>query len=179
MNTFLIILIVLAGIIALVLIIALITKKEYTIEREIIIKKPKKIVFDYIRLLKNQDNFSKWATLDPGMKKEYRGTDGTIRFVSAWDSENKKVGKGEQSIKTINEGESIDFDIHFIKPFEGKSIARMTTKPVSDSQTKLAWSFTSHMKYPMNIMLLIMNMEKMLGDDLQTGLKNLKIILEK
>jgi hypothetical protein len=34
------------------------------------------------------------------------------------------------------------------------------------------------MKYPMNLMLLFMNMEKMVGNDLGNGLKNLKTILE-
>jgi hypothetical protein len=55
----------------------------------------------------------------------------------------------------------------------------MVTESISDNQMKVKWSFNNGMKYPMNIMLLAMNMEKMLGDDLQTGLKNLKSILEK
>jgi hypothetical protein len=35
------------------------------------------------------------------------------------------------------------------------------------------------MKYPMNLMLLFMNMEKMVGRDLSIGLTNLKNTLEK
>lgn len=35
------------------------------------------------------------------------------------------------------------------------------------------------MNYPMNIMLLFMDMEKMLGGELYTGLQNLKRELEK
>jgi hypothetical protein len=35
------------------------------------------------------------------------------------------------------------------------------------------------MKYPMNLMLLFMNMEKMVGGDLDKGLQNLKSVLEK
>ena len=31
----------------------------------ITINQPKKTVFDYIRMLKNQDNFSVWAKMDP------------------------------------------------------------------------------------------------------------------
>jgi hypothetical protein len=27
------------------------------------------------------------------MKKEYTGTDGTVGFISAWDSENKELGR--------------------------------------------------------------------------------------
>jgi hypothetical protein len=174
-----VILLVLIAVIALLLIVALFLKKKYTIEREVIIFNPKKVVFDYIKLLKNQDNFSKWANIDPDMKKEYQGTDGTEGFRSAWESQNKQVGKGEQTIKKIIEGESIDYDLHFIKPFESRSDARMITKPIADNQTKVIWSFSGNMKYPMNLMLLFMNLEKMVGDDLQTGLINLKSLLEK
>jgi hypothetical protein len=35
------------------------------------------------------------------------------------------------------------------------------------------------MPYPMNLMLPFMNMEQMLGKDLQDGLNNLKVVLEK
>jgi hypothetical protein len=178
MKVLTIILIVVAILVAIPLILALFIKKSYSVEREIIIEKPIQEVFDYIKLLKNQNNFSKWATMDPAMKKEFRGTDGQAGFVSAWESKDKNVGKGEQTIMSITEGERINYDLHFIKPFEGRADAYMTTDPVDENQTKVVWGFTSKMAYPMNIMLLFMNMEKMIGNDLSTGLANLKRILE-
>jgi hypothetical protein len=168
-----------AGIIVLLLIIALFVKNEYAVEREVVINKPKQEVFDYIKALKNQDNFSVWAMRDPDMKKEYRGTDGTVGFVSAWDSQKDDVGKGEQEILSIKEGERIDYELRFIKPFEAKDKAYMVTQAVSENQTKVKWGFNGRMKFPMNLMLLFMDMDKMLGKDLEQGLQNLKIILEK
>ncbi|MEP7317707.1 MAG: SRPBCC family protein [Panacibacter sp.] len=173
------ILIIVVIVIALPFIIALFSKKEYAVEREIIISKPKQQVFNYIRFLKNQNNYSVWNMKDPNMKQEFKGTDGTVGFVSAWDSTDKNVGKGEQEIKKITEGESLELNLHFIKPFDGLANARMTTKAISENETKVTWGFDSKMKYPMNIMLLVMNMEKMLGKDLGTGLNNLKTVLEK
>ena len=173
---------IILGVVVLVvilLIVALFVKKDYSVEREITINKPKNQVFDYIKYLKNQDNYSVWAKMDPKMKKEYRGTDGTPGFVSAWESDDNNVGKGEQQIEKISEGDRIDLDLHFIKPFEGRADARMITESVADNQTKVKWGFDSRMKYPMNIMLLFMNMEKMIGNDLQTGLDTLKVVLEK
>lgn len=166
-------------IIAILLIVALFAKKDYAVEKEIVINKPKQEVFGYIKFLKNQNNYSKWATMDPDMKKEYRGTDGTVGFVSAWDSDKKDVGKGEQEIKKISDGERIDYELRFIKPFESTEQAYMATDAVSENQTKVKWGFSGRMNYPMNLMLLIMNMEKMVGDDLQTGLNNLKTVVEK
>jgi len=173
-----IILSVVAILVAIPLILALFVKKTYSVEREINIEKPQREVFDYIKFLKNQNNFSKWATMDPAMKQEFRGTDGQAGFVSAWESKDKNVGKGEQTIVGITEGERIDYDLHFIEPFESKSKAYLLTAPVSDSQTKVTWGFTGRMNYPMNIMQLFMNMEDMIGDDLNTGLSNLKRIME-
>jgi len=173
------ILIVLVIIIAIPLIIALLTKKEYGVIREVLINKPKPEVFNYIKYLKNQDNFSKWATMDPNMKKEYRGEDGTVGFVSAWDSEQKNVGKGEQEIKKIVEGERIEYELRFIKPFQSTSLAYMITETISENQTQVKWGFNGKMNYPMNIMLLFMDMEKMIGNDFATGLSNLKTIVEK
>ncbi|MDQ3683867.1 MAG: SRPBCC family protein, partial [Bacteroidota bacterium] len=109
MNILTKILIIIGILIAIPLIIALFVKKEYTVERDITINKPKQEVFNYVKYLKNQDNYSKWVRTDPAMKKDFRGTDGTVGFVYAWDG-NKKAGKGEQEIKNIMEGERVDVE---------------------------------------------------------------------
>jgi uncharacterized protein YndB with AHSA1/START domain len=113
------------------------------------------------------------------MKTEFRGTDGTEGFISAWDSDMKNVGKGEQEILKVVDGERIDYEIRFLKPYKSTSWAYITTATVNDNQTRVRWEFNGNMKYPTNLMLLFMNMEKMVGNDLNKGLQNLKTILEK
>lgn len=179
MKILFIILIALVSLVALLLVVGLFMKKEYHVVREIVINKPKQSVFDYIKLLKNQNKYSVWATMDANMKTEFTGTDGTPGFISAWDSKEKNVGKGAQEILSVVDGEKVDYEIRFIKPFESTSTASMATFSVNENQTKVSWAFTGKMKYPMNLMLLFMNMEKMIGNDLQSGLNNLKGILEK
>ena len=169
------ILIVILVIIAIPLIIALFVKNEYAVEREIIINKPKPEVFNYVKHLKNQDQYSKWVMIDPNMKKDFRGTDGTVGFVYSWDG-NKDAGKGEQEIKKIAEGERVDVEIRFIKPFEGLATAPIITEKVSENQTKVKWGLKGKSNYPMNFMNLFM--DNMLGKDLETSLTNLKSILE-
>lgn len=173
------ILILLAVFIVLLLVLGLFTRKSYSVEREITINKPKQEVFDFVKFIKNQNTFNKWVLLDPKMRKDYRGTDGTVGFVYAWDSDNKDVGKGEQQITKIAEGERIDFEIRFEKPFASTAPAYMITESISQNQTKVKWGFSGTMAYPMNIMLLFVNIEDMLGKDLDTGLQNLKGILDK
>ncbi len=171
--------IIAGGIISVPLIVALFLNKKYLVERKITINRSKSEVFDYIKYLKNQDYYSKWASMDPLMEKSYRGTDATVGFVSAWSSEKNDVGKGEQEITKIKDGERIDYELRFIKPFESTSDAYMSTESISDKQTAVVWGVNGQMNYPMNLMLLLMNFDKMLGDDLEQGLAKLKAELEK
>jgi hypothetical protein len=167
------------AIVALLLVIALFLPKDYNVQREVIIKKPNQVVFDYVKMLKNQKNYSVWVKKDPNAKMEFVGTDGTVGFESKWDSQDKEVGAGSQKIEAIEEGKKMDLDLHFIKPFEGKAKASLITEAQPDSSTKVKWTFKSTMPYPMNLMGLFMNMDKMLGKDLQDGLNNLRVELEK
>ena len=171
------ILLVLAGIVALFLMLGLFIKKEYTIRREIIINKPKNEVFGYIRFLKNQEHFSKWVMTDPNMKKDMKGTDGTVGFTYAWDSENKQAGKGEQEIVKIVDGELLDVEVRFERPFKSTAKTPIKTIAVSENQTKVIWGMEGNSKYPMNVMNPFM--DGLLGKDLEISLNTLKSILEK
>lgn len=173
---------VLIGIAVLLLIpfvTALFVKKDYQVEREILVNKPKLEVFNYLKFLKNQDYFSRWANMDHEMEKTYRGTDGEPGFVSAWNSSNPDVGKGEQEIINIVDGERIDYELRFFEPFESTEKAWLATDSVSSSQTLVTWGFKGRMNYPMNLMLLFIDFEKMVGMDFESGLTNLKNLLEK
>ena len=111
-------------------------------------------------------------------KKSFKGTDGTVGFVSAWDSQNEVVGAGEQEIKKVEEGKRIDYELRFLRPFESTETAYIATDSLAKDKTKVTWAFNGHMKYPMNIMLPFMKLEARIGGDLSTGLGNLKGILE-
>ena len=178
MKIFLIILAVIVSAIVILLIAALFIKKEYALEKEITINKPKQAVFDYVVLMKNHRNFNKWMMVDPNMKVDYNGIDGTPGFKLSWDSENKQAGKGVQEITTVSAGDRVNYKITFIKPFEGLADAYISTNETGNNQTKVRWGFSSAMKYPMNAMMLFVDIPKMLGKDLDTSLVNLKTILE-
>lgn len=167
------------SLLVLVLIVALFVKKNYSLQRQITINRPKQEVFDFVKLTQNAMGYNKWFMTDPNHHKELHGTDGTPGFVYVWDSDVKQAGKGEQEIKSIIDGSLIKHEIRFIKPFEGKADATMETKDDGNGQTIVVWAFSSGMKYPMNIMLLLMDFEKVLGKDLEESLQNLKTLLEK
>jgi hypothetical protein len=172
------------GIIVLLLIVtpliaAFFIRKEYTVERSILINQPKDSVFDYLVMLKNQDLYSVWSTGDPSMNHTYIGTDGTVGFVSAWESTDKNMGKGEQEITAIVPGERMETELRFIKPFKTVSQVYLSTEAANDQSTTVRWGFSGKMNYPFNVLLLVMKMEESIGNDFDKGLGNLKAILEK
>jgi len=178
MTTVLIVLLALAILIATPLIMAIFLKKDYLIEREIIINRPKQEVFDYIKHLKNQNEWSKWATTDPNMKATYSGTDGTVGFTYSWESDNKTVGKGMQEITKITDGEYIGY-VEWDFRFAGKPHTQCywTTEAISEHATKMKWGFAGKVNYPMNFMILFF--EKLIGEgSLSPELAKLKIKME-
>lgn len=169
---------IIGGIIVLLLLIGLLTPGQVTIEDTIVINKPVDEVFDYIRHVKNQDNYSTWNMMDPDMKKEYSGTDGQVGFVYKWDSQKQSnVGAGEQEIKAIVPNKSLDMELRFKRPMEDVAQSKFTTEAVGDNQTKVKWGFYSRMKFPMTIMKPVMT--GMLRKALVIGLQNLKKEVEK
>lgn len=176
MTILMTILYVFVALLALVLLIALLKKKTYDVHCEVLINASRQNVFEYLKKLKNQDNFNIWVMADPTAKKEFKGEDGTNGFIYAWNG-NKKAGEGEQEITKLIENELIATEIRFERPFKAIAYADYKLESVSENQTKVIWNNKSTMKYPMNIMISMV--EKMLPKDMNKSLANLKNILEK
>ena len=171
------VLIFIAAIAILLFIAHLLMGKEMCIEKTILIDKPINEVFDYIKLTKNQDNFSVWNMTDPNMKKEYQGIDGQVGFIYKWDSENKNVGAGEQEIIKIEDEKSIEYEVRFSRPMKNIGTPKFVLDSITDNKVKLSWVFVCPTKFPMTLFKPIF--QKMLGKDLEKGLNNLKVVLEK
>ena len=168
---------IVAALIILLVVLHLLAPKNYNIHRSITIQQPLPKVFEYLKSLKNQDEWSPWAEKDPAMQKTFTGTDGEVGCISAWVG-NKDVGEGEQELTGIVENKEITTQLRFLKPFKSTSDAYI--KVVEEQQaTKVIWGFSGVNKFPMTIMMLFMNMDKMVGKDFEYGLQKLKGILEK
>ncbi len=167
---------ILAGIIVVVILLIILAPTDFKIECQTTVNKPKDEVFAYLKSLKNQDNWSTWNLKDPNMKKNFKGTDATVGCVSAWDSTDKNVGKGEQEIIKITEGERVDFELRFEKPMKVTHHAYLSAIAKNGS-TEVAWGFTGKSKRPMNVMSLLA--KGMIVKSFNEGLLNLKTILEK
>tara|TARA_R110002051_G_scaffold219146_1_gene282986 strand:+ start:3657 stop:4184 length:528 start_codon:yes stop_codon:yes gene_type:complete len=169
---------ILLGLIFFIIILALIAPKNYHVSRSIHITAPKEVVFEYLKYLKKQEEWSPWAKKDPNMNRKFTGIDGEVGAINYWNG-NKEVGEGEQEITKIVDGERVEGELRFFKPFNSTSDCYMTSEAISESETKVTWGFSGKNKFPMSIFSLFVSMDKMVGKDFEAGLSQLKSILEK
>ncbi len=169
---------IIIGILAIIVLLALIAPKTYEVNRSILINQPLPEVFEYLKHIKNQDQWSPWKKKDPNMKQEFVGTDGEIGFISKWEG-NKEVGIGEQEILGIEKNKQISSELRFFKPWKSVSQAYIKVDEIDANQTKVTWGFTGNNPIPMNVFMLFFNFEKSVGKDFDEGLESLKEILEK
>ncbi|WP_431158278.1 SRPBCC family protein [Winogradskyella poriferorum] len=168
---------VVLAIIGLIVLLALVAPKSYNVSRSIKINRPLPEVFDYIKYVKKQNDWSPWKKKDPNMTQEFEGTDGEVGFISRWEG-NKDVGTGEQEIVRIIENESIESQLRFFKPWKSQSDAYITVDAIDETTTKVTWGFSGVNKPPSNIFFLFFNMDKTVGADFEDGLNQLKLNLE-
>lgn len=178
MSLLVMILVIVLVIILLLLFFASFLPDQYSIEASTTINRPVEKVFDYIKYLRHADRYNKWTMIDRNIKRSFLGTDGTVGFVSSWDSEMKQVGKGEQEIIGLEEGSRVDYEIRFEKPFQNISYAYISTIGLSDSRTEVSWVFKGKRNLVMKLFHLVFNLQKTLSKDLYESLANLKRIME-
>src|SRR5690606_27237115 len=87
------------SLIVIAFLVALFIPKDFHAEGNVTINKPIYEVYDYVKLLKTQENYSEWFKMDPNLQKTYSGTDGTIGASIIWKS--NEVGDGKQVIKNL------------------------------------------------------------------------------
>ncbi len=171
------------AVLAIVLgVIAVIAPREFKLQREIVINRPVDMVFAHLKYLQNHDKWNAWKKLDPQLQQDYRGTDGAIGFVSAWDSENKDVGTAEQEITEVIENQKLGTVIRFKKPFEADFDSYLLTEDLADGRTKVTMGIEDQMSFPMYIISFIVNVcfnqQQKIIDNTDESLKGLKWLLE-
>ena len=150
--------------------------KNFTIEQEIIINKPRVAVFDYLKMTKTNNGWNPWVQKDLDAVQTSTGEEGTIGFINSW-SGNKEIGTGEQEVVDLIPNERIDLELRFIKPMTVNHKAHFTTEAIDEYQTKVTWVMEGKTPFPYNLICFFM--QKQLKKEFAEGLNNLKVALEK
>jgi len=149
----------------------------FHVERRIAITVPPEKIFPFVNDYHNWALWSPWEKLDPNMKRTYNGPASGKGAVYEWAG-NKEVGEGRMEITDSIAPSMITIAMHFIKPFEGRNIAEFTLQP-KDGSTEVVWAMYGPQPFMCKVMSTFFNMNQMIGKEFETGLANLKTIVEK
>ncbi|HYV93449.1 MAG TPA: GyrI-like domain-containing protein [Chitinophagales bacterium] len=170
-------LIIIVIIVVIIGILTMVAPTKASLKKSTVINAPREVVFKEISTFSNLHKWYPWDRKDPNMKYSIEGTDGTVGAMWKWKG-NDTVGQGEQTFTKIDPNNEVDIHLHFIKPWNSQADANLYLADTTDG-TKVTWEFMGNSPRPMNIMLLFMNMDAMVGNDFEQGLLNLKELSEK
>jgi hypothetical protein len=170
------IVVVIIALIAGILIYASTKPDTFRVERSISIKASPEKIFPFINDFHLWDAWTPYNK-DPAMKKIYSGSDSGKGAHYAWEG-NKDAGVGDITISETTPPNKLVFDLHMVKPFEGRNVAEINLRPAGDS-TIVTWSLVDKHNLMLKIVSLFVNLDNTIGKDYEVGLANLKAIAEK
>lgn len=146
------------------------------VERQIDINASAPVVYDQINELKNWENWSPWAKLDPNVKWTYSQptTAGTGAYYM-WVG-NDKVGEGKMTILDAKPNEMLHCKMEFKGQGDAFSDFKLTAK--DSTATKVVWSFDSEHGLNPIARWLGLAINSFIGPDYEKGLANLKAVSE-
>ena len=153
------------------------SRKDYDVSRTIMIKKPKAEVYGFIRQLQKQPLWVPWYLNDPKTVFKYKGDDGKEGAAAYWKGTNKV--EGIQKITKIKDGKILESQLLFLRPYKSLCLNYMAVKEVEAGSTKIVWGVKGVHRFPASVLMLFYGMDRAVGRDFETGLYNLKTILER
>ena len=170
--------VLIALVVAVAVILGLILRQpsSFTITRSGTAAAPVGLVFDQINTLRNWEEWSPWAKLDPEMQLTYDGPPSGVGAGHTWKG-NKKVGQGSMRIVESVPGERISIDLRFVKPMKASNPTTFTFSE-SGGLTTIHWAMSGTNTFMGKVFWLLMDIDKLAGRDFERGLANLKEVTE-
>ena len=164
------------GLVGLVVAICL-QPSTYSIQRSATIAASPGAVFVRVNDLKEWDTWSPWKELDPNPKTTLSNPSAGQGATFAW-SGNDQVGEGRMTILESRPDQQVDIEQEFVRPFAGKSRHAFTFASEGDG-TRVTWKMDGTNDFLGKAMCLFMNMDSMVGGQIEKGLANIKAVVEK
>jgi uncharacterized protein YndB with AHSA1/START domain len=149
----------------------------FRVQRALDIKAPPEKLYEILTDLRRSVEWSPYEKKDPDMKRAYRGAPSGKGAAYEWDGD-RNVGAGRIEIADVSPAKKVVLKLDMMRPFATSNMVEYTLEPKGDATT-VTWSMQGPMPYPAKLMSVLIDMDKMVGSDFETGLANLKAYAEK
>jgi hypothetical protein len=149
----------------------------YSVSRSTTIAAAPMVVYTQVADFHRWDAWSPWAKLDPAMKTTFAGPVAAPGSSYAWTG-NDKVGEGRMTIVDARPGERVAIRLEFIKPFEATSSTEFSFASTGGA-TQTTWTMEGRNNFAGKLFSIFTDMDKMIGNDFDKGLAQLKTVAER
>jgi uncharacterized protein YndB with AHSA1/START domain len=162
--------------VGIVLAIAAAKPATFQIRRSIAIAAPPVKVY---WLICDFHNWPQWAPQDredPTMLRTYSGAPSGVGAVSEWTSKGT-AGTGKMEVSEAQASSRLTVQTYFQKPFRAHNVNEFSLEP-EGAGTTVTWTMHGPNLFPMKVMATFVDMDRMMGEHFDNGLRNLKAAAE-
>jgi carbon monoxide dehydrogenase subunit G len=149
----------------------------FRVQRAASIKAPPEKIFPFLNDLHNFASWSPYEKKDPAMKRTQSGAPSGKGSVYEWDGD-RNVGAGRLAIANASPPSKLTLNLDMFRPLEAHNMVVFTLEPKGES-TNVTWAMDGKVPYLAKIVHVFLNVDKMVGQDFEAGLANLKAVAEK
>ena len=110
------------------------------------------------------------------MRKDFSSPSTGAGAQYKW-SGNKEVGRGQMTIVDTTQNKEVALKLDIDAPFEAHNEVNFSIDAETESST-VTWAMTGPQNFFMRAMSFVFNMDQMVGRDFESGLQNLKQLVE-
>ena len=170
---------VLLGVVLLLVGVGFVLPGQVHVERSAVINAPPEQVFAQISDFNSWETWSPWAKMDADASYELSGSGVGQRMV--WSSDDPRTGSGSQEVTELDAPRHLGTHLEF--DGQGIAEAEFELEPVG-SATRVTWSLDTDVREGVPLLMqpfssyLGLAMDGLIGQDYETGLANLKAVVE-
>lgn len=174
------ILIGVAGVLVVLVAVAARRPSAYHVERKLEVAAPTDVVFGVLDDLHQFAGVlvlfgSPLEQLDPNMQKTFDGPASGVGQSYAWSG--NKAGKGKMTIEDSVPGQQVGMKLEFVKPMASTATCALTLAG-TPTGSLVTWSMRGNHNFIGKAFGMFMNMDNLLGADIDKGLARLKTLAE-
>ncbi len=177
LKTALIIVAILAiGVAGLVAYAAVTQPDTFRVQRAMTIDAPPEKLVGILSDLRRGSEWSPYEKKDLAMKKTFSGPASGPGAKLEWDG-NSDVGAGTLTVADVTPTR-VTLDLAMTRPMNANNVVEYTFAPQGNS-TNMTWAMHGPMPLISKVMCTFMSLDKMVGGDMERGLKDLKTLAER
>lgn len=148
------------------------------ISRSIVINAPADRIYPFMSDFHKGLLWSPYETKDPAMKRTFSGAMSGKGAVYEFAGDVNKVGSGRLEIIEALPPTRVVLTLDMIEPMKAHNKVDYILEPRGD-RTRVTWSMSGESDYPGKLISLFIDVDTMVGKDFESGLANLKTLLER